>query len=89
MKRIKEWLKASNRGKHLIGGFLIGMGAYSVYCAAYAGIGVASALEFKDKCWGGDWDWIDWLMTVVGTIIGNTLIQCLHFIACGEVVWGW
>lgn len=65
-----NWFKVSNRWKHLICGVLIGVGANSVYCAVYAGIGVASALEFKDKLWGGKWDWIDWALTVIGVAIG-------------------
>jgi hypothetical protein len=41
-----------------------------VYCAVYAGLGIASALELKDKLWGGKWDWIDWALTVGGVTIG-------------------
>lgn len=64
------WLKESNRWKHLLGGFVIGLGADSPYCAAYSGAGVASALELKDKLWGGKWDWTDWLLTIGGTGFG-------------------
>ena len=71
--KLFNWLKESNRYKHLIGGILIGLGANSVYCAAYAGIGVASALELKDKLHGGKWDWIDWALTVGGVAIGYGL----------------
>ena len=39
MKKVIKWLKESNRYKHLIGGVLIGAGANSLYCAAYAGMG--------------------------------------------------
>lgn len=60
MKKVIKWLKESNRYKHLIGGVLIGAGANSLYCAAYAGIGVATALELKDRMWGGKADIIDW-----------------------------
>ena len=70
MKKIIEWFKESNRYKHFLGGIAIGIGANSVYCAAYAGIGVASALELKDKLHGGEWDWIDWSLTVSGVAIG-------------------
>lgn len=64
------WLKQSSRYKHLGCGIIVGAGADNIYCAAYVGIGVASALEYKDKVWGGEWDWLDWLMTLTGTIIG-------------------
>lgn len=73
LKKSYEWLKDSNRSKHLVGGTIVGLGANDLYCAAYAGIGVASALEFKDKLWGGKWDWIDWVMTVTGVAIGYTI----------------
>lgn len=56
MKKVIKWLKESN--KHLMGGMLIGAGANSLYCAAYAGIGVATALELKDRMWGGKAEWI-------------------------------
>ena len=75
MKKIIQWLKTSNRWKHLVGGMIIGLGADGFYCAAYAGGGIAAALEFKDKCWGGSWDWIDFAMTFSGAIAG----QLIHF----------
>lgn len=65
------WLKESDRWKHLTGGFLIGLGADDAYCAAYAGMGVASALELKDHLYGEGWDWKDWLCTVAGVIVGH------------------
>ena len=80
MKKVIKWLKESNRYKHLIGGVLIGAGANSLYCAAYAGIGVATALELKDRMWGGKADIIDWGLTVGGVAIGfgvRTLVKLL------------
>ena len=71
--KIKGWLFESNRWKHLVGGILIGAGANDWYCAAYAGVGVAAALELKDKLWGGKPDWIDFALTVAGVAIGYTL----------------
>lgn len=68
-----KWLKESNRYKHLLGGLLIGLGANSIYCAAYAGIGIAGALELKDKLKGGKWDWIDFICTIVGVGIGYAI----------------
>ena len=73
MKKIIGWFKGSNRWKHLAGGLLIGFGADSNYCAAYAGIGIAGALELKDKLWGGKWDWMDFALTVAGVIIGRLI----------------
>lgn len=70
MNKLINLLKESNRYKHLIGGILIGAGANSLYCAAYAGIGVATALELKDKMRGGKADIIDWGLTVGGVAVG-------------------
>lgn len=72
MKKVIEWLSASNRWKHLVGGFLIGLGSDGWFCTLYAGAGVASTLELKDKAWGGKWDWIDWSLTVVGAVVGQS-----------------
>lgn len=73
MKKILRWLKESNRAKHIIGGICIGFGADSWYCAAYAGVGVAAALELKDKLWGGEWDWTDFALTMGGVIVGRLI----------------
>ena len=64
MKKLFLWLRESNRIKHLLGGFVIGLGANDLYCAAYAGGGVAAALELKDHLYGGKWDWIDIAITM-------------------------
>lgn len=68
--RVAAWLRESNRWKHLAGGFAVGLGADGPYCAAYAGTGVAAALELKDRQWGGRWDWTDFALTVAGTAAG-------------------
>ncbi len=70
MKKVWNWLKQSNRLKHLVGGILVGAGANSLFCALYAGIGIAGALEWKDKQWGGTWDWADFYLTAIGSIVG-------------------
>ena len=70
MKKLFTWLKESNRYKHLLGGIAIGAFANSLYCAAYAGLGVATALELKDKLWGGKFDIVDLSLTLVGVAIG-------------------
>lgn len=70
MKKLFTWLKESNRYKHLLGGIAIGAFANSLYCAAYAGVGVATALELKDKLWGGKFDIVDLSLTLAGVAIG-------------------
>lgn len=73
MKKVIDWLKASNRWKHLVGGVLIGLCSDNWYCALYAGTGVAAALELKDRLWGGKWDWIDLSLTVIGAVVGHLI----------------
>ena len=73
MKKIITWLKESHRWQHLAGGLVIGLASDSTYCAAFAGLGIASALEFKDKAWGGKWDWIDWSLTLAGVFVGRLI----------------
>lgn len=70
MRKLFKWLKESNRYKHLLGGIAIGAFANSLYCAAYAGVGVATALELKDKMWGGKFDLVDLSLTLAGVAIG-------------------
>ena len=66
MNRIISFLKESNRWKHLAGGFVVGLCAYSAFGAVYSTVVAASCLELKDKLNGNPWDWIDWLLTVGG-----------------------
>jgi len=65
MNKILSFLKQSNRYKHLVGGFIVGLPALTPYAAAIA----ASSLELKDKLRGGRWDWTDWTLTVTGGAI--------------------
>ena len=65
-----EWLKTSNRYKHIIGGFIIGLFGNSIYCSLYATTIAAFSLEYKDKASGNVWDWIDLICTVAGSLIG-------------------
>lgn len=65
------WFTESNRMKHFAYAIPIGM-VFTILCV----IGVASGMEFKDQQWGGKWDWLDWIATLLGGIVGQT-IQCL------------
>lgn len=80
MKKVIAWLKNSNRSKHIGGGVVIGALADDDYCAAYAGVGVAAALELKDRLWGGKWDWIDFALTVAGVVVG----RLIRIAICGK-----
>ncbi len=70
MKKIWDWFKDSHRYQHFLGGMLIGACSNNWYCAIYIGVGVGGALEFKDKSWGGKWDWIDFALTFSGAVVG-------------------
>lgn len=70
MKKIVRWLGESNRWKHLLGGAALGALTGDPVHDAIGVTLVASALEFKDKSWGGRWDWTDWALTVAGGGVG-------------------
>ena len=71
MKRLKK----SNRDKHLI---------YAIPCGLIGTLlfvlGLAIGMEFKDKQWGGKFDYLDLLATLIGGLIGQT-IQILILIS--------
>lgn len=60
------WLAESNRFKHFI--FAIPVG---ILLTLLGVIGIAIGMEFKDKQYGGKWDWLDFLATILGGIIGQ------------------
>ena len=62
------WLLKSNRQKHFLYAIPIGF-ILTILCV----IGIASSLEFKDKQYGGKWDWLDWLATILGGVVGQVL----------------
>lgn len=68
MNKIISFLSESNRYKHLIGGFLVGIVACAPWAALYASLVAASCLELKDHLYGNKWDWIDWGCTAVGGV---------------------
>lgn len=70
-----NWLKESNRQKHLLYSIPIGF-LLTILCV----IGIAAGMEFKDKQWGGKWDWLDFLATLIGGFIGQILQIILIFI---------
>ena len=63
-----KWLNESNRLKHLIYAIPIGF-IFSMICV----IGVASGLEYKDYLYGNKWDWLDWIATLIGGLVGQVL----------------
>lgn len=63
-----NWFKQSNRWKHLLYGFLV-----SIIAGFAFTIGCAAGMEFKDRLYGGKWDWIDFGLTVAGGLAGLAL----------------
>lgn len=66
--RLINWFKQSNRWKHLLYGFLV-----SIIAGFAFTLGCAAGMEFKDRAWGGKWDWIDFGLTVAGAWFGLML----------------
>lgn len=63
-----SWIKESNRDKHLL---------YAIPCGLIGTIlfvlGLTIGMEFKDKQWGGKFDYLDLLATVLGGLIGQAI----------------
>lgn len=72
MRRALDWWKESNRWKHLV---------YAIPCGVVLGweftVGLAVGMEFKDKLWGGKPDFIDYILTCVGGLIGWGVMRLL------------
>ena len=65
---IMSWITESNRLKHFLYAVPIGF-IFTILCV----LGIATGMEFKDKQWGGKFDWLDWLATMIGGSIGQVL----------------
>lgn len=63
-----SWITESNRMKH----FIYAMGIAYLFTILMV-VGLASGMEFKDKSYGNKWDWLDWLATILGGLIGQIL----------------
>ena len=63
-----KWLKESNRTKHLKYAILPGALFTILFIA-----GLATGMEFKDKQYGGKFDWLDIAATEIGGLIGQSL----------------
>lgn len=65
-KKVLRWWKASNRWKHFL--FAIPLGAV---CGAPFTTGVGLGMEIKDHLYGNKADFVDFLLTAVGGVIGH------------------
>lgn len=63
-----SWFTESNRWKHFVYAIPVGY-VFTILCV----LGLATGMEFKDKLWGGKYDWIDWFATMLGGLIGQAL----------------
>ena len=72
LKSIVNWWKASNRWKHFL--FAIPIGAV---CGAPFTTGVGLGMEVKDHLYGGKADFVDFLLTAVGGLIGHGVMLVL------------
>lgn len=62
-------------------GYAIPIGlVFTILCV----LGVASGMEFKDKKWGGKWDWSDWTCTMLGGVAGQVIQLYIIFL-----IWLW
>lgn len=59
---------SSNRYKHFLYAIPVAF-LFTFFCA----LGCAAGMEFKDSQQGGRWDWLDFLFTCLGGIIGQAL----------------
>ena len=62
------WLKESNRPDHIKYGLLSALVGTLIFT-----IGLAIGMEFKDKQYGGKFDWLDIAATEIGGLIGQIL----------------
>lgn len=79
MTTFKQFLttfRQSNRPKHILGGFVVGLCAGSPYAALYTAAIAGACLEFKDYEHGAGWDNLD----LTATIIGGAFAALLHLI---------
>ena len=62
------WLKESNRQKHLLYAIPIGL-VFTILAV----LGCAFGMEFKDKEYENNFDWLDISATMIGGAIGQLL----------------
>lgn len=63
-----NWLKESNRIKHLLYAIPIGL-VFTILAV----LGCAFGMEFKDRQYGNSFDWLDIAATMLGGAVGQVL----------------
>jgi len=69
-----SWITQSNRLNHFKYAIPIGF-VFTILCV----LGVATGMEFKDKQWGGTFDPLDWLATMLGGLVGQVFQVALIY----------
>lgn len=67
-----NWIKESNREKHLLYAIPIGF-IFTILTV----LGCAFGMEFKDWQYGNKFDWLDIAATMIGGAIGQLLQLCI------------
>lgn len=62
------WMSESNRPKHLLYAIPAGALLTILFVA-----GLAAGMEFKDRAYGNEWDWLDITATLIGGLIGQVI----------------
>lgn len=75
MKKFVKWITESNRKKHFLYAVPIGF-IFTELCV----LGVAFGMEFKDKQYGGKFDWLDITATVLGGLVGQVIALLIYFL---------
>lgn len=70
-----SWFTESNRNLHFKYAIPIGF-IFTILCV----LGVATGMEFKDKLKGGKFDWLDWIATMLGGMVGQLLQLFIIFL---------
>lgn len=68
------WLLESNREKHFLYGIPTG------FLTILFTLGIAIGMEYKDKLYGNKFDILDILATLLGGLIGQTLLMVLAYL---------
>lgn len=63
-----NWFLESNRWKHFLYAVPVGF-VFTILCV----LGLATGMEFKDKLYGGEYDLIDWPLTMLGGTVGQAM----------------
>ena len=68
-----DWMKESNRWLHVLISIVIGVAITGFMNTCITAITLGCALEYKDKCYEGKWDWIDLSLTIIPALVANII----------------